>query len=536
LPLVCDTINIKTTRVVFVIPTKGAGGMAEVPGLREHWSTKLGLILAMAGNAVGLGNFLRFPTQAAENGGGAFMIPYMIAMLVVAIPLMWTEWAIGRYGGAKGHGTTPAIFYLLWRHPIARYVGTLGLFVPFVVLCYYIYIESWTLGYAFFSLFGLLPHPDPSLPQDQYLKPFADFLSTYTKPSTAAYVFFLITVAFNAYILYKGVSGGIEKFAKIAMPTLFILATILAVRVILIETPNGTAVQGLNFLWHPDFSQLLNPSVWLSAAGQVFFTLSLGFGAIVTYASYIRRDDDIVASGLSAASLNELAEVILGGSIAIPAAVAFFGVVNAQSVASSGAFNLAFVSLPAIFSNLTAGSIVGFIWFFLLFFAGATSSVAISLPIIAFLEDEFGLSRKVAVTSTVAFMFVVAQVPIFMPKALDEMDFWAGTFFVVLFALLEILIFFWIFGGSKAWEEINRGALFPVPRAYYYVLRYLTPAALVAIILAWTVPMVKNCLFSGRCLEGVNTEVLTAWFVMAIILAFLALLVHISTKRFKERL
>jgi SNF family Na+-dependent transporter len=453
------------------------------------------------------------------------MIPYMIAMLVIAIPLMWTEWAIGRYGGAKGHGTTPAIFQLLWKNPIAKYVGALGLFVPFVVLCYYIYIESWTLGYAVFSLLGLLPHPEPSLPQDQFLKPFKDFLTNYTKPSPASYGFFLATVAFNAYILYRGIRGGIEKFAKVAMPTLFILALILMVRVILIETPHGTAVEGLNFLWHPDFSQLSNPKVWLAAAGQVFFTLSLGFGAIITYASYIKKDDDIVASGLASASLNELAEVVLGGSIAIPAAVAFFGVMNATSVAQSGAFNLAFVSLPAIFSNLTGGNFLGFIWFFLLFFAGATSSVAISMPIIAFLEDEFNLSRKVAVSVTILFMFLVAQVPIFMPKALDEMDFWAGTFFVVLFALLEVLIFFWLFGSKRAWEEINRGALFKVPSVYYFILKFLTPLILFVILATWSVMYLPQKLLTSE------PQVWFARFVMVFILALQLFLVFLANRR-----
>ena len=493
--------------------------------VREHWSSRLGLILAMAGNAVGLGNFLRFPTQAAENGGGAFMIPYMIAMIVIAIPLMWTEWAIGRYGGSKGHGTTPAIFKLLWRSPISKYIGVLGLFVPFVVLCYYIYIESWTLGYSFYSILGLLPHPDPNLSQSDFLKPFEEFLKNYTRPSISAYIFFLITVAFNGFILYRGISGGIEKFAEIAMPTLFLLALVLMVRVILIETPHGTAVQGLDFLWHPNFSELSNPKVWLAAAGQVFFTLSLGFGAIITYASYIKKDEDIVASGLSAASLNELAEVILGGSIAIPAAVAFFGVLNATSIASSGAFNLAFVTLPAIFSNLTGGDFLGFIWFFLLFFAGATSSVAITMPIIAFLEDEFGLSRKTAVTVTILFAFLVAQVPIFMPKALDEMDFWAGTFFVVLFALLEVLIFFWFFGGERAWEEINRGALFKVPRFYYFILKYVTPLALFAILSAWTISQLPQKLMSA------DFQVWVARFVMVFILAVQVFMIYLTDRR-----
>ncbi len=496
-----------------------------MPQVREQWSTKLGLILAMAGNAIGLGNFLRFPTQAAQNGGGTFMIPYMISMLLIAIPLMWTEWAIGRFGGAKKHGTTPAIFSILWENPFSKYIGVLGLFVPFVVLCYYIYIESWTLGYAFNSLLGMLPHPDPNLPQDQLLKPFSNFLSNYVKPSFSAYVFFLITVGINALILYKGISGGIEKFAKLAMPTLFILAVVLMIKVILIETPNGTAVQGLDFLWHPDFSKLASPKVWLSAAGQVFFTLSLGFGAIITYASYIKKDDDIVASGLAAASLNEIAEVILGGSIAIPAAVAFFGVTNAESIANSGAFNLAFVSLPAIFSSIPGGDFFGFVWFSLLFFAGATSSVAITVPIIAFLEDEFNLSRRVSVLSTVLFMFLVAQIPIFFPKALDEMDFWAGTFFVVLFALIEVVVFFWAFGGERAWEEINRGGLFKVPRFFYFIMKYVTPVVLSVIIISWSTSILPSVLSSK------DLQVWIARGVLISIMLILVFMIYLSSRR-----
>jgi len=309
------------------------------------------------------------------------------------------------------------------------------------------------------------------------------------------------------------------------MPTLFVLALILMIRVILLETPNGSAVQGLDFLWNPDFSKLSNPDVWLAAAGQVFFTLSLGFGAIITYASYVKKDDDIVASGLSAASLNEFAEIILGGSIAIPAAIAFFGVVNAQTVAESGAFNLAFVSLPAIFSNLTGGDFIGFLWFFLLFFAGATSSVAIAVPVIAFLEDEFGLSKKVATTATTIFIFLVAHVPIFMPKALDEMDFWAGTFFVVLFALLEVIIFFWIFGSRNAWEEINRGGLFRVPSIFLFISKFITPLVLFVILAVW--------LYSGlpERLIATDLEVWIGRFVMLLILFLFGFLVYLADKR-----
>jgi len=505
---------------------------------RERWGTRIGLVLAMAGNAVGLGNFLRFPTQAAQNGGGVFMIPYMICLVVIAIPLMWVEWGIGRYGGVRGHGTTPAIFPLIWKNRSAKYVGVLGLFVPFIVVCYYIYIESWTLGYALMSATGMLPGSvtdgsllDPNIT----VKPFQDLLASYTgmgggdiqRPSAMAYGIFVLTAALNIWILIRGISGGVERLAKIAMPTLFIMAFVLMLRILTLETPQGSAVDGLNFLWTPDWEEIFQPKVWLAAAGQVLFTLSLGYSAIITYASYLKKNDDIVVSGLSATSLNEFAEVILGASIAIPAAAAFFGVAVARDVAASGAFNLAFVSIPAIFANIQFGAFFGFLWFSLLFIAGITSSVAITQPVVAFLEDEFRLSRPVAVAAAMIPLFGIAHVPIFFANALDEMDFWAGTFLVVVFALTEILIFFWAFDPEKAWRELNRGGIIRIPRFFFPIMRYVTPAFLLVITVWWTVGVLPGYLVGGTW---------TAWFTREILvgIAFLfCLLVFVSGRKKK---
>ena len=500
---------------------------------RERWATRIGLILAMAGNAVGLGNFLRFPVQAAENGGGAFMIPYIIAFLIIGIPLMWIEWAIGRYGGARGHGTTPAIFYLLWNNRISKVIGVFGLWIPLVVIIYYVYIESWTLGFAVRFLLGLVPNvPENGTDPDTYLKPFEEFLVSYVgtgqdfiTPSLYAYIVFCITMAINILILVRGVSRGIEAFAKIAMPTLFILAVILVVRVFLLETPNGTALEGLNFLWKPDISKLTDPGVWIAASGQIFFTLSLGFGAIITYASYVKKNQDITLSGLTAASLNEAAEVVLGGSLAIPAAVAFFGVANAVAIAKSGAFNLGFISLPAIFANMPAGEFLGFLWFFLLFFAGLTSSIALMQPLIAFFEDEFGLSRKSSVLITAGIVFFSAHLVIFLNKSLDEMDFWAGTIGVVFFGLLEMIIFMWIFGGQRAWEEINRGGIIKVPKFYYYVMRYVTPLFLLILLGAWGKEYIPKVVAETHW-----TVWVTRFYLIGLFL-FLTLLVFIAEKR-----
>ncbi len=491
---------------------------------REKWATKIGLILAMAGNAIGLGNFLRFPVQAAENGGGAFMIPYLIALIFIGIPLMWVEWAMGRYGGSVlGHGTTPGIFYeMTGRKRWAKILGAIGLWIPMVVSIYYIYVESWTLGYAIKFAIGMVPKVKASAgsSQAEYLKPFKEFLNTYLgvngnffKP-TFAYAVFLLTFAINYYILFRGVVRGIEAFAKKAMPLLYIMAVILLVRVFLLKTPNGDAVQGLGFLWTPDFEALKKPDVWIAAAGQVFFTLSLGFSAIVAYASYIDRDDDIVLSGLTTTSLNEFAEVILGGSIAIPAAVAFFGVAGTVSIAKSGAFNLGFVSLPAIFVNTPGGMFFGFLWFFLLFFAGLTSSIAITQPFITFLQDDFGFSRKKAVTFTMLLIFVVVQFVIFIPGVLDEMDFWAGTIGLVVFALIEIVIFFWIFGADRAWEEMNRGGVFGIPRFFYYITKYITPVFLGILLAVWGIQYIPKFIANFKWQVLLARGIMTALFAL----------------------
>jgi len=313
---------------------------------RERWGSKLGIILAVAGSAVGLGNFLRFPVQAAQNGGGAFLIPYFISFLLLGIPLMWIEWAIGRHGGLFGHGSAPFILNRLWKNRTVKYLGTIGIFGPIVIFIYYTYIESWLLGYAFFSITGKLL----SIATPENMKGFLLAYQGLAPGSNiwTAYIFFLITFALNFYFLYRGVQAGIELLCKIAMPILFLFGFIVAFRVLTFGTPDlshpeWNILNGLGFLWNPDFSVLLNAKVWMAAAGQIFFTLSVGIGVILTYASYLKHGDDVALSGLTAAATNELAEVIIGGSIVIPAAFAFFGPLGAAEAAKSGAFNLGFV-------------------------------------------------------------------------------------------------------------------------------------------------------------------------------------------------
>lgn len=460
---------------------------------RERWATRIGLILAAAGNAVGLGNFLRFPVQAAQNGGGAFMIPYFIAFLLLGIPLMWVEWAIGRHGGKYNHGHLPGMFDVIWRNPIAKYIGVLGIFVSFIIMVYYCYIESWTLAFSIFSItktyFGLTDFDKMT----NFLKSYQGVEKGFFNSILPAYFFLLITLGSNFYFLKRGISKGIELIAKIGMPLLVILAIALAIRVITLGTPDPVnfpernVENGFAFIWNPNFSALTDAKIWLAAAGQIFFTLSVGMGTLEAYASYLREHDDIALNGLSTASTNEFVEVVLGGSIAIPVAVAFFGIPATMEIAKGGAFNLGFVSMPLIFQKLPFGEFFGCIWFFLLFIAGITSSVAMVQPLIAFLKEQFKISHDKATFIVFIGTFISTHLIVFFLQYgfLDELDYWAGTFFLVVIGFLEVVIFAWIWGMDKGWEEINKGADLKVPKFFYPVIKYVTPLYIFSILIYW---------------------------------------------------
>ena len=457
----------------------------------EAWATRLGLILAMAGNAVGLGNFLRFPTQAANNGGGSFMVTYFAALLLLGIPLMWIEWGLGRHGGRFRKGHLPGMFAAIWRHPAAKYLGVVGLVVPMAVMVYYTYIESWTLAFALFSVTGDYWGRVTQDAMIGYLHSFQGVGGEQSHSPLTPLLFFTVTLVVNIWIVSKGVAAGIERLARIAMPTLFLLAAVLAVA-ILLQPPGpagDTPIRGLQFIYQPDFSRLTDASVWLASAGQIFFTLSVGMGSLAAYASYLSRRDDIALNGLTTAATNETAEVVLGGTIAIPAAVTFFGVSGAVAIAQSGSFNLGFATMPVVFQQMEAGRLFGTAWFGLLFFAGITSSVAMLTPITAFLREEFGVRRERAAWALGAITYVLGLLHIMWLEHgfLDEWDYWAGTFGLVIVALLEVAIFVWIYGPGNAWRSIHDGADIRIPRVFRFIITWVTPAYLVVILVWWGV-------------------------------------------------
>ncbi|MFH1457940.1 MAG: sodium-dependent transporter [Candidatus Omnitrophota bacterium] len=461
---------------------------------RESWGSRLGIIMAVAGSAIGLGNFLRFPAKAASNGGGAFMIPYFVSFFLLGIPLMWIEWTLGRFGGGFEHGTAPGIFHSLWqKNRFIKYFGVIGIFGPLVIFIYYTYIESWTLAYSAFALMGKYSQLADQAAMKSFLSGFQGLeKNQYFSGLGPAYLFFLITFTLNISVIYFGIKAGIEKLCKWAMPLLFACGLLLLVRVITLGAPDAAKPSwnisnGFGFLWNPDFSALKSARVWLEAAGQIFFTLSVGIGVILTYASYLSKGDDVVLSGLTAASTNELIEVVLGASIVIPAAFVFFGPVDIQAVARSGVFNLGFVTMPLVLNQLPLSWFFSFLWFFLLFLAGMTSSVSLAQPAVAFLEDEFDIGRGKAVVIFGCVAFLLCQPAIFFLKngVVDELDFWGGTFLLVLFATIETILFAWVFGMEKAWDEIHRGADMRVPRIYKFIIKYVTPLFLLIILGMW---------------------------------------------------
>jgi NSS family neurotransmitter:Na+ symporter len=453
----------------------------------QRWATRTGLVLAMAGNAVGLGNFLRFPAQASQHGGGAFLVPYLISFVLMGIPLLWVEWAIGRYGGRFGHHSAPGMLDRMGPQRWLKYVGVFGLFTNLTVAAYYCYIESWTLAYVWHSLVGTFRDVLPTDFFPAYLGERAG--SMFALPGEAL-LWFLATLGLNVWLLSRGLARGIELAAKIGMPLLLVFGGVLAVRGLLLEPGIDAGVVqspfiGLNFVWQPQLGGLVDPSTWLAAAGQIFFTLSVGMGSIHCYAAYLRSDQDIALNAASAGWLNEFVEVILGGTILIPIATAYLGLTAVEAATAGGSgFGLGFLTLPTLFNNWGwFAPIAGAMWFGLLFFAGITSSLAMGQPIVAFVEDELKVDHTHAAltfgAATLALGFVCVW--LYPGGSFDEFDFWSGTFGLVAFALGESIIFAWIFGMDRGWEEITRGADMRVPGFFRWVIQYVTPAFILVV-------------------------------------------------------
>lgn len=478
---------------------------------KQQWGSKLGVILAVAGSAVGLGNFLRFPGQAAANGGGAFMIPYFCALLFLGIPIGWAEWTMGKYGGRKGLHSAPSILGMIGKGRVFRYLGVIGVLIPLAVSFYYTYIEAWCLGYCWKYITGGIGVVT-GVPIDDQTAVASKFYDTFTGRenngvlaggSYETFVFWAITFAVNIWLVFRGISKGIEKFCSWAMPAMAVCAMIVLVRVLTLGTPDPehpdqNVLNGLGYMWNPNFDALMSPKTWLAAAGQIFFTLSVGFGVIINYASYMKKDDDVILSGLTASATNELFEVGFGGMITLTAAFVFLGLSNMAGAIQGGTFGLGFKTLPVVFAHMgSLGNIIGAIWFFMLFLAAITSSISMYQPTLAFFEESLGWNRKKSVLLMVVICLVGSFLVMYYSKdgifwsAIDD---WVGTFLIYILAMVQIIAFSWIFGFKKGLEEAHRGAQLRIGPFYSFIMRFVTPLYLLIVFGSFCIKELPNAL------------------------------------------
>lgn len=462
---------------------------------KESWGSRVGVILAVAGSAVGLGNFLRFPGLAAQYGSGAFMIAYFISLILIGIPICWAEWTLGRYAGQRGFNSSPGIFHTLIRHRFGKYVGVLGVVIPVMIYMYYVYIEAWCAGYAWYFLTGQL---NLGSDVDAYTNFWSDFIGAekdglvISKGGGQVALFLILVFILNFFIIYRGIAKGIEFFCKFAMPALILLAIVILIRVLTLnaplpDNPEQNILAGLGFMWNPGdvWNQLRKPELWLAASGQIFFSLSVGFGVIITYSSYLTYEDDVVLSGLTATSANEFCEVALGGMITVPAAYMFLG---AAGVVGQGTFDLGFKVLPLVFSQMPAPALFGGLFFFLLFLAAVTSSLSMLQPGIAFLEEGLGLNRKQSVALLGMITALGALFIVYFSqnvKALATIDFWVGTFCIFVLATAIIIVFGWVVGTERGWQEAHKGAALRIPNIFQFIIKYISPLYLIGIFALW---------------------------------------------------
>ncbi|MBA65523.1 MAG: sodium-dependent transporter [Candidatus Marinimicrobia bacterium] len=380
---------------------------------REQWGSKIGFILAASGSAVGLGNIWKYPHMAGENGGAAFTVVYLLCILLVGLPIVIAEFVIGR----KTQLSPVGAFKTLAPNTNWKFVGVLGVCAAFVILSFYGVVGGWTLRYAMLSLSGGFMDfsGNPELAGQQ----FKSFISNPINPVFWQIAFMALTIM----VIIKGVKGGIEKWAKIMMPAILFILVLLMVRGLTL--PNGS--MALEFLFKPKFGDLNASSVVL-ALGHAFFTLSLGMGTMITYGSYLKRDQNLLSSALWVILLDTL--------IAIMAGVAIFATVFALGANPDSGPGLIFVALPTMFPQIAGGILWGSLFFFLLFMAALTSAISILEVITAYFIDEKEWSREKA---TVIFGSIVTLVGIFCSMSMGGFNDFNTIFNISFFDFLDYL-------------------------------------------------------------------------------------------------
>lgn len=405
---------------------------------REHWGSRLGFILAAAGSAIGLGNIWRFPYITGQNGGAAFVIVYIMCVILIGIPLLLNELALGRASGKDAVGafraTKPGTPFVI--------TGFLCIACCLLVLTYYSVIAGWTVGYAVASFSRI--HPD-----------FKEFASNpmYVIPYFALFILLTITV------VELGIHEGIERWSKLLMPLLFILICIVILRSITLKG----AFAGIEYYLKPDFSKI-NGQIILMALGQAFFSLSVGWGLMITYGSYAEKDQNLFSTATWIATMDTTI-ALLGGLMVFPAVFAF-GMKPDEGTA------LTFITLPAVFEKMPLGWLFGGLFFILLSIAALTSTISMLEVPVSYLVDEYKIRRRIAAWTVgiIAFFLGIpsaastgasefcTNIALFGRKGIiNILDYYIGSLLILLISLLCSIYVGWIWKPANAIAEIKQG-------------------------------------------------------------------------------
>jgi len=440
-------------------------------GPREGFSSKIGVIAAAAGSAVGLGNIWRFPYVTGQNGGGAFLIIYLTFILAIGFPVMLAELTIGRRAQRNALGS----FKKLAPGKPWYLIGLMGIVAAFMILAFYSTIAGWTLEY----LAQAVTNGFSGKSADQLKTSFETFQSGIFRPLLWQLVFMFLT----GFIVFSGVRKGIEKYTKILMPVLLLLIIIICIRSLTLPG----AKEGLIFLFKPDFSKI-TWSVILDALGQAAFSLSIGMGTLITYGSYIQKDNNLPITALQVSAADTF--------IAILAGVMIFPAVFAFGIDPAEGFGLVFIVLPNIFEQMAGGYFFSILFFILLAIAALTSTVSVLEVVVAYFSEELNMSRRVAtVIGSVAISFVgifatLSFGPLADLKLLDRtifgwFDFLSANVLLPLGAIFIVLFVGWYLGKKNVKDELsNNGTLkLAFLNVFMWIVKFIAPLAIAMVFI-----------------------------------------------------
>ena len=441
------------------------------PAKRDSFASSFGVLVAMAGSAVGLGNLWRFPYLVGENGGAAFILIYLGFVILAGLPVMLAEFVIGRRSQASARGAFQKLA------PGSRWgiVGVVGVLCCVFILSFYSVVGGWCTEYLFKAVRFRFTDGD----SESLKTMFSSFSASTWLPIINHTVFLGLTAA----VVIAGVQNGIEKFSKVMMPLLFLIIIGIAVRSM---TLPGSG-PGIRFLFQPDWSKVTSQT-FLAALGQAFFSLSLGSCMVVTYGSYVKKDANIISLSTQTAAADTLFAIIAGCAI-MPAVFAF-------GISPGEGPDLVFVTLPHIFSQMPLGAAIAIFFFVALLLAALTSSISLLEVIVAFCMEEFKMKRKVAVALVFSVILVLGSLcslsmgPLSDWKILgktifDLFDFISANVLMLLGGLLIVVFAGWKLGKAAVFDELTNGGTHPIPawllRTVLFLIRYVAPAALLAI-------------------------------------------------------